>query len=71
MSVRVTPGDPPSFGTADVRFEMKLVTNPNPLVYGTYEYDVSKDGTKFIVDRLVGESVPTLDVITNWKGGGS
>lgn len=71
MSVSVTPGDPPSFGTAEVRFEMKLVTNPNPLVYGTYEYDVSKDGTKFIVDRLVGESVPTLDVITNWKGGGS
>jgi hypothetical protein len=71
MSVAVMPGSPPAFGIPEVRFEMKLVTNPNPITYGAYEYDVSKDGTKFIVNRVVGENVPTLDVITNWKGGGS
>ncbi|MGH9410043.1 MAG: hypothetical protein ACRD1V_11380, partial [Vicinamibacterales bacterium] len=69
MSVSVTPGDAPSFGTPEVRFEMKLIASPLPLVYGNYEYDVNHDGTRFIVDRLVGEGVPTLDVITNWYGG--
>ncbi|HEY2434356.1 MAG TPA: protein kinase [Vicinamibacterales bacterium] len=68
MSASVTPGSTPAFGTPEIRFEMKLVTDPNPIIYGTYEYDVSRDGTKFIVNRVVGESVPTLDVITNWNG---
>ena len=70
-SIPVKLDTPPSFGTPEVRFEMKLITSTNPPVYGNYEYDVNADGSKFIVNRLVGESVPTLDVITNWKGGGS
>lgn len=54
-----------------VEDDVKLVSNPNPLTCGNYEYDINRDGSRLVVDRVLGETSPTLDVITNWTGGGS
>jgi hypothetical protein len=66
MAVSVTPGDPPVFGMPQALFDVKLVTQPDPVIYANYEYDVASDGSRFIIDRQISVPVSTMDVIVNW-----
>ena len=67
MAVAVTPGTPPVFGKPEPLFEADLVAHPDRGNFAAYEYDVSADGSRFLVNRQVAEPVTSLTIILNWN----
>jgi hypothetical protein len=66
MAVAVTPGNPPVFGSPVRLFEVKLVAHPDRANFATYEYDVSADGSRFLINRQIAEPVTSMTVVLNW-----
>jgi hypothetical protein len=66
MAVRVTPGDPPVFSRPESLFEVKLVAHPDRANFAAYEYDVSADGSRFLINRQVSEPVTSMTIIVGW-----
>jgi hypothetical protein len=67
MAVPVTPGNPPVFGTPRLLFEVKLVAHPDRGNFAEYEYDVTADGARFLVNRMISEPATSMTIITNWR----
>jgi hypothetical protein len=70
VAVKATAGSKPSFEpeTPQPLFETRLVRPPtNPL----FEYDVTADGKRFLVNTVAGRSpsAPLLNVVVNWDAG--
>jgi len=66
MAVAVTPGDPPVFGRPAPLFEVHLVAHPDRANFAGYEYDVSADGSRFLINRQIAESARNLTIVLNW-----
>jgi len=66
MAVAMTPGDPPVFGSPVRLFEVKLVAHPDRGSFAEYEYDVSADGSRFLINRQIAEPVTSMTVVLNW-----
>lgn len=69
MAVDITPGRVPPFGLARKLFEAKLVQAADQLALAGYEYDVSANGSRFLLNRIVREAVSSMTVILNWNPG--
>ena len=67
MTVGVTPGDPPRFGTPSQLFEVDLVSHPTRGFFDAFEYDVAADGLRFLVNRLVSPADTSMTIIVNWS----
>jgi serine/threonine protein kinase/Tol biopolymer transport system component len=69
VAVKATAGPRPSFepGVPEVLFQTKLARPTNPL----FEYDVTADGKRFLLDTVAGGlmSAPPLTVEVNWDAG--
>jgi Tol biopolymer transport system component len=70
VAVKATAGSKPSFEpeTPQPLFETRLVRSPvNPL----FEYDVTADGKRFLVNSVAGRSpsASLLNVVVNWDAG--
>jgi Tol biopolymer transport system component len=66
MAVAVTPGDPPRFGNPARLFEVKLVAHPDRGNFAEYEYDVSADGSRLLINRQIAEPVTSMTIVLNW-----
>ena len=66
MAVAVTPGDPPVFGNPARLFEVHLVAHPDRGNFAAYEYDVSADGSRFLINRQIAAPVTSMTVVLNW-----
>jgi Tol biopolymer transport system component len=67
MAATFTPGNPPAIGRAEPLFEVRVPSHPNRFQFDGYGYDVSKDGSRFLVNRLVSEPESSMSVIVNWR----
>jgi Tol biopolymer transport system component len=67
MAVAVTPGDPPRFSAPTPLFDVDLVSHPARGFFDAFEYDVTADGSRFLVNRLVSPSDTSLTIIVNWS----
>jgi hypothetical protein len=71
VAVTVVAGTKPSFevGVPQPLFEAHLVQPPPANLY--WEYDVTSDGKRFLLDTPVAspESTPLLNVVVNWDRG--
>jgi Tol biopolymer transport system component len=67
IAVTVAPGDPPRFGKPEPLFEVKLVAHPDRANFAEYEYDVSADGSRFLVNRMVSPPETSMSVIVDWN----
>ena len=43
------------------------MAHPDRGNFAAYEYDVSADGSRFLVNRQVAEPVTSLTIILNWN----
>ena len=66
MAAAFAPGTPPTIGKAEPLFEVHLLTHPSR-DFNEYEYDVSGDGSRFLVNRLVSESETSMSIIVDWR----
>jgi hypothetical protein len=70
VTVKAIAGTKPSFeaGTPQPLFDAHLFENVNSNVF---EYDVTKDGKRFLLDTIGGgsASAPLLNVVVNWQAG--
>jgi Tol biopolymer transport system component/tRNA A-37 threonylcarbamoyl transferase component Bud32 len=67
MSVSVSPGSPPRFGKPVALFEVNLVAHPDRANFAAYEYDVTSDGSRFLVNRQVSQPEMNMTIIVNWS----
>jgi Tol biopolymer transport system component len=67
MAVAFTPGTPPVLSAPLALFEVNLVAHPDRANFAAYEYDVSKDGSRFLVNRLVSPPDMSMTIIINWS----
>ena len=67
MAVRFTPGAPPLLGSPAPLFEVSLVADPDRANFAAYEYDVSRDGSRFLINRQVAEPDMSMTIIVNWS----
>ena len=66
MSVEIGPGQALEPGPTKTLFTFRGSHNP----YGTFHYDVTADGGKFIIVTPAGEtSFDPLHVVLNWTAG--
>jgi hypothetical protein len=63
MSVRVRSTNPLEFEPAAPLFQF---FSPDRGAGNTPEYDVTADGTQFIVAALTRRTEPTINVVLNW-----
>jgi Tol biopolymer transport system component len=66
-SVSFTPGTPPVIGKPLPLFEIRVPAHPNRYQFSGYGYDVTPDGTRFLVNRLVSEPETDMTIITGWN----
>jgi hypothetical protein len=66
MAVAVTPGDPPVLGRPEPLFEVHLVAHPDRGNFAAYEYDVTADGSRFLINRQIAEPVTSMTIVLNW-----
>ena len=67
MAVTFAPGTPPALGKPVDLFEVRLPTHPNRFQFAGYGYDVSADGSRFLVNRLVSDPEISMSVIAGWN----
>jgi len=67
MTVTFGAGDPPVIGAPTPLFEVKLNTHPDRWMFAPYAYDVSADGSRFLINRLVSPAEESLSVIVSWS----
>jgi hypothetical protein len=66
MAASFSPGSPPAIGTPTPLFEVRLIAHPDRSAFAAYEYDVTADGSRFLVNRMVSAPETSLTVITGW-----
>lgn len=66
MAVAVRPGDPPVFGSPERLFEVHLVAHQDRANFAQYEYDVSADGSRFLINRQIAEPATSMTIVLNW-----
>jgi Tol biopolymer transport system component len=66
MAVAVKPGDPPVFGNPERLFEVRLVAHQDRANFAQYEYDVSADGSRFLINRQIAEPATSMTIVLNW-----
>ena len=66
MAVPFTPGSPPTIGEVESLFEVRLNPHPDRSNFATYEYDVTADGSRFLVNRVVSEPESSMSIIVDW-----
>jgi hypothetical protein len=69
VAIRAVPGPKPVFeaGTPVALFDAHMVHGPSDI---TFEYDVTADGKRFLINTVVGGAGSTpLTVVTNWQAG--
>lgn len=66
MSVSFAGGAPPAIGKPSALFEVRLVAHPDRGSFAEYEYDVTADGSRFLVNRLISPADGSLSIIVNW-----
>jgi len=71
MAVPVTLGNPPAFGRPQPLFDVDLVVGhpDRGSIFTEYEYGVSVDGTRFLLNRRMSDGPSNLSVILNWAPG--
>jgi hypothetical protein len=67
MAASFKPGAPPTIGTATPLFEVRLVAHPDRGSFAAFEYDVSADGSRFLINRLISPPDNSMSVIVNWN----
>jgi hypothetical protein len=67
MAASFTPGKQPLIGTPAPLFEVKLIAHADRGSFGAYEYDVSADGSRFLVNRLVSAAETSMAIIVDWS----
>jgi len=45
----------------------RLVAHPDRANFAAYEYDVSADGSRFLINRKISPPDPSLTVIVDWN----
>jgi Tol biopolymer transport system component len=66
MAALFTPGSPPIIGEVESLFEVRLKSHPDRSNFATYEYDVTADGSRFLVNRVVSEPESSMSIILDW-----
>ena len=67
MAVRFDPGNPPVLASPVPLFEVSLVAHPDRANFAAYEYDVSSDGKRFLINRQVAQPEMNMTIIVNWS----
>jgi eukaryotic-like serine/threonine-protein kinase len=67
MAVPFTPGNPPVLSAPVRLFEVSLVAHPDRANFAAYEYDVSHDGSRFLVNRQISPPETNMTIIVNWS----
>ena len=66
MAASFTPGTPAAIGTPTALFEAKLIAHPDRGFFAAFEYDVTNDGSRFLVNRMVSPPDASLSIIVDW-----
>ena len=66
MAASFTPGSPPTIGEVESLFEVRLNSHPDRSNFANYEYDVTADGSRFLVNRVVSEPESSMSIILDW-----
>jgi hypothetical protein len=57
-----------ALGTRIGSYEVvELVVHPDRANFAAYEYDVTADGSRFLVNRLVSPPESSMAIIVNWS----
>ena len=67
MAARFTPGEPPAISIPAALFAVQLNAHPDRVSFAEYEYDVSADGSRFLVNRMIAPAETSLSVIVDWN----
>ena len=66
MAASFTAGSPPTIGEPRSLFEVRLNSHPDRVNFASYEYDVTADGSRFLVNRVVSEPESSMSLIVDW-----
>jgi serine/threonine protein kinase/Tol biopolymer transport system component len=66
MAAAFTPGSSPTIGRPVPLFETQLIAHPDRGNFAAFEYDVSADGKRFLINRLVSPPENSLQIIIDW-----
>lgn len=66
MTASFTPGATPRIGTPVRLFRVTFPPHSDHGFLSAYEYDVSADGSRFLVNRVVSGPEANLSIIVDW-----
>jgi Tol biopolymer transport system component len=67
MAAAFAPGAPPKIGALVRLFPASFPLHSDHGFFSAYEYDVSKDGSRFLVNRTVSPPEAHMTIIVNWN----
>ena len=68
MAAAFAPGPPPAITTPAPLFEVpRLIAHPDRGNFAAYEYDVTADGSRFLINRMVSPPETSMTVIVDWN----
>jgi hypothetical protein len=47
-------------------FEAELIAHPDRAFFAAYEYDVTTDGSRFLVNRMISPPDASISIIVDW-----